>query len=140
GKIPPSPKSAHLKKFAVMLPCYKDDSVILRTAPEALNQTYPKEFFDVIVIADSIKPETIASLRKLPLKVIEVEFEQSTKAKSLNEAFRQLPEVYDYALVLDADNIMAPDFIEKINGVLDKTGAKAIQGHRVAKNLNTNFA
>ena len=140
GKIKKSPSSENYKKFAVLIPCYKDDFVILKTAADALKQTYPKAFYDVVVIADALKPETIIALKKLPLKVLEVSFELSTKAKSLNEAFRQLPEAYDYALILDADNLMAPDFIYKLNAVMDKTGAKAIQGHRVAANLNTNFA
>ena len=46
---------------------------------------------------------------------------------------------YDVALVLDADNIMAPDFLTKMNLAFDN-GYIAVQGHRVAKNMNTSFA
>jgi len=46
---------------------------------------------------------------------------------------------YDIALVLDADNIMATDFITKINEAFDN-GFEVVQGHRVAKNTNTAFA
>lgn len=140
GKIPSSPLDEAYRKFAVLMPSYKEDEVILKTAALALEQNYPKEFYDVVVIADSLQPDTVSRLKQMPLTVIEVKFDISTKAKSLNEAFRILPENYDYALVLDADNIMEKNFIRKLNGVLVKTGAKAIQGHRVAKNLNTNFA
>jgi cellulose synthase/poly-beta-1,6-N-acetylglucosamine synthase-like glycosyltransferase len=139
-KIPESPSTDICRKFAVFLPSYKEDGVILHTAKEALNQTYPKNGYDVIVIADSLKAATIEKLKQLPVKVIEVSFDISTKAKSLNKALELLPEIYHYALVLDADNIMAKDFIEKLNAVLVNTDSKAVQGHRVAKNLNTNFA
>jgi hypothetical protein len=38
------------------------------------------------------------------------------KAKALNITMAELPEnVYDVALILDADNVLARDFITKIN-------------------------
>jgi len=140
GKIKPMSPTGIYRKFAVLLPSYKEDEVILQSAKNALNQTYPKDRYDVVVIADSLKKETVEKLRGFPVTVIEVSFDVSTKAKSINSALQALPEIYDYALVLDADNIMDNDFIEKINAVFVRTGVGAIQGHRVAKNLNTNFA
>ena len=46
---------------------------------------------------------------------------------------------YDVAIVLDADNIMEPDFISKINKAFN-SGYMVVQGHRIAKNENTSFA
>lgn len=140
GKSKKVPATSIRKKFAVLIPSYKEDQVIIDSARQALSQTYDKQKYDVVVIADSLKPETVQTLRSLPIKVVEVSFEASTKAKSLNKALEVLPEEYDYAIVLDADNIMANDFIEKINDSFAFTGFKVIQGHRVAKNINTNFA
>jgi cellulose synthase/poly-beta-1,6-N-acetylglucosamine synthase-like glycosyltransferase len=141
GKVTPSPQNLPPGKFAVFIPSYKEDEVILSSARHAVNQNYPKDRFDIIVIADNLKQETIEQLKAIPVEVIEVKFEKSTKARSLNEAFRRVPENrYDYALILDADNIMASDFISRINGKLKASGVSAIQGHRVAKNHNTNFA
>jgi cellulose synthase/poly-beta-1,6-N-acetylglucosamine synthase-like glycosyltransferase len=140
GKTKSTPSSTSYRRFAVFIPSYKEDEVILNTAKEALKQTYPTEYFDVVVIADSLKPASIELLKAMPVKLVEVSFDLSTKAKSINEAFNVLPEIYDYVLILDADNIMAPDFIDKLNSRLVYTGVKAIQGHRVAKNLNTKFA
>lgn len=128
------------KKFAVFIPSYKADEVILNSAREALKQNYPKSLYNVFVIADSLKPTTVEQLRQIPVTVIEVKFEKSTKARSLNEAFRQVPEIYDYVLILDADNIMAPDFIARLNARLEYENVYAIQGHRIAKNLNSKFA
>jgi cellulose synthase/poly-beta-1,6-N-acetylglucosamine synthase-like glycosyltransferase len=128
-------------KFAVFIPSYKEDEVILNSVKDALKQDYPKHLYDVIVIADSLHESTINILHSMPVKVIEVSFDVSTKAKSLNAALNQLDEnQYDYALVLDADNIMKPDFLRKIHSVISVKGIGAVQGHRVAKNMNTNFA
>lgn len=127
------------RKTAVLIPGYKEDAVIIEVAKSALSQNYPKIYFDVVVIADSFRLETINELKKLPIKLIEVSFEKSTKAKALNSALEVLSDDYETALVLDADNIMEPDFINKINAAFS-TSSKVVQGHRVAKNLNTKFA
>ncbi len=126
-------------KFAVLIPGYKEDSVIIDVAKDATKQNYPSEKFDVVVIADSFKQQTLNELKKLPIRLIEVSFEKSTKAKALNKAMEILGDNYDAALVLDADNIMEPDFISKMNVAFNR-GYKAVQGHRVAKNTNTSFA
>ena len=134
-----SPKNVKFRKIAVFIPGYKEDEVIVSVAKDALNQDYPAESYDVIIIADSFHPETLAALRKLPIKIIEVVFEKSTKAKALNKAMEQLKDSYEIAVILDADNIMAVDFLKKINGVFDDN-CVAVQGHRTAKNMNTSLA
>lgn len=133
------PKTEKQRKYAVLIPGYKEDNVIIEVASDALKQNYPQELYDVVVIADSFKKETLEALNKLPIQVIEVSFDLSTKSKALNKAMAQLPEDYDVAVVLDADNLMEVDFLQKINIAFDN-GFIAVQGHRVAKNYNTTFA
>jgi cellulose synthase/poly-beta-1,6-N-acetylglucosamine synthase-like glycosyltransferase len=128
-----------IRKIAVLIPGYKEDDVIVEVATEALKQSYLADKFDVVIIADSFQPETLASLRQLPIKVIEVSFDKSTKSKALNKAMEQLSDFYDTAVILDADNVMAFDFLEKIN-IAFESEFKAVQGHRAAKNLNNGLA
>ncbi len=131
--------NTEVRKYAVMIPGYKEDQVIIEVAEDALKQDYPADKYDVIVIADSFKEETLKKLKKLPIQVIEVSFDLSTKSKALNVAMAQLPDIYDVAIVLDADNLMEVSFISKINDAFNK-GFMAVQGHRIAKNMNTRFA
>lgn len=131
--------ASRLRKVAVLIPGYKEDNVIVEVAEKALIQNYPTEKFDVVIIADSFQPETIANLKKLPIILIEVSFDKSTKSKALNKAMSILTTDYEIALILDADNVMAPDFVSKINDAFD-AGFTVVQGHRVAKNTNTSFA
>lgn len=128
-----------MKSIAVLIPGYKEDEVIFEVANLALLQEYPSNLFDVVIIADSFQPETISQLKKLPIKVIEVSFEKSTKSKALNAAMAELTREYDIAVVLDADNVMANDFLTKINAAFEY-GYIAVQGHRTAKNMNTSWA
>lgn len=127
------------RKMAIFIPGYKEDAVITEVAISALQQQYPMGMYDVVVIADSFKEETLQILRGLPVKLIEVQFDKSTKSKALNRAMETLKVPYDIAVVLDADNIMASDFLAKINAAFDK-GYIAVQGHRRAKNLNNSWA
>lgn len=127
------------RKFVILIPAYREDSVIVDTARDALLQEYPSDRFEVVVIADSLGPQTLSSLRDLSITLIEVSFDQSTKTKALNQAMSQLYGDYDLAVVLDADNIMARDFLSRINASF--TGdLVAIQGHRTARNLDTSLA
>jgi len=133
------PKSSNFAKIAVFLPGYKEDSIIFHVAKDALEQEYPSDKFDVIVIADSFGENALQALRTLPIKLKEVSFEKSTKAKSLNKVMADLPNVYDLAVVLDADNLMKSDFLSKINQAFQQ-GYMVMQGHRTAKNTDTAFA
>jgi len=127
-------------KIAVLIPGYKEDAVIIDTVEEVLRQDYPKEGFDIVVIADSFKKETLDILKVLKVLLIEVSFEVSTKAKALNQAMSLLPDNnYNLAVVLDADNIPEKDFLRIINDAFN-AGIFAIQCHRTAKNTNTSFA
>ncbi len=132
-------KVSKYRKFAVLIPGYKEDAVIVHVAKEALKQDYPEDKYEVIVIADSFKDETLAALRQLPIRVVEVVFEVSKKSKALNKCMEVIGDDYDIAFVLDADNIMKPGVLTKINAAFDR-GFTAVQGHRTAKNLNANFA
>ncbi len=128
-----------VRKFAVLIPGYKEDAVIVQVAKEATLQGYPKDKFEVIIIADTFKKETLEALRKLPVRIVEVVFEVSKKSKALNKCMEVIGDDYDVAFILDADNIMEKDVLTKINAAFDQ-GFYAVQGHRTAKNLNAAFA
>ena len=137
--IPNENKNVDLRRFCVFIPCYKGDDVIVDVAKKALEQSYHSNYYTIVVIADSLQPETLTILRKLPIQIIEVHFESSTKVKSLKEALKRLPDNFDYAIILDTDNIMASDFISRMNSVLS-TSARAVQGQRKPKNQNNSLA
>jgi cellulose synthase/poly-beta-1,6-N-acetylglucosamine synthase-like glycosyltransferase len=125
-------------RIGVFIPSYREDSVILDTAAHAITQSYPD--FTVIVIADQLAPETISVLKNMPIRLVQVQWEKSTKAKSLNAALSASPAgAFDLALILDADNLMAPGCLEKINHAF-QSGRRAIQCHRTAKNKNSAVA
>ena len=138
-KLKPPPAATAYSKFVIYICAYKEDEIILNSAAQALTIDYPKDKFHVCVIADSMQPETIQKLKTMPLQVVEVVFESSTKSKALHAAIAATHQDFDAAVVFDIDNIAAPDYLHQINNYLHN-GNRVIQGHRIAKNTETPVA
>lgn len=134
------PPQRQKKKFAILIPTYKEDEVIVRTVQEAATHDYPQECFDVFVAADQLREETVEQLRALRATVHVVQFETGSKARSLNFLLNAIREdQYDLAMILDGDNLMLPGCLEKANAAF-QNGFRAVQCHRMAKNKNNPLA
>ena len=122
------------KRFAVFIAAYREDAVILPTVHACLAQDYPDDRYDVVVISDHMRPETNAVLSSLPIKLLQVDFEKSTNTKSLQAALGYLDKAaYDIALVIDADNIIAPSYLSELNDAFSVSGVRVVQTHRIVK-------
>lgn len=136
----PKLKEGKAYSFGVLIPGYKEDRIIIETAEAALNHDYDKSLYRVAVLADQFQPNTIHRLRELGAEVLEVSFEHSTKAKSLNAGLEYLSSSPPEAIVvLDADNIITKGVLKQFSMSLN-AGFKAIQAHRTAKNTHTPFS
>ncbi len=138
--LPKSKKDATThKKIAVLFPTYQENEVIVESVKAALRHQYHGAF-EVVVIADGLKPATLVTLKALGAKVVEVFFEKSTKGKAMQFAMNQLEnDGFEIAVVLDVDNVMGDDCLNYINHAFVQ-GAKVVQTHRTAKNMDSSFA
>ena len=127
------------RSFLVIFPAYGEDIVILHTISSFLNQHYPQDKYSIVVVSDHMSEETNAKLSELPISLLQPQFERSSKAKALQFAFNNTKDNYDNIVILDADNVVKPDFLERLNHICDQ-GFTAIQCHRCAKNANNNIA
>ena len=137
-----SPRTKKQNRIVVLIPSYKQDDVIEQTVISILSQAYPQRMFDVVVISDHQEEMTNMRLAQYPITLLTPNFEESTKAKSLQYAILNLPEfkIYDIALILDADNIVEQDFLAKINEAFETAATKAVQMHRISRNRDTTAA
>lgn len=134
------PETTTQQRFIILIPAYKEDRVIHSCITSIACQTYPAEFYDVAVISDHMHPETNALLRRERITLIELKEEESSKAKALRIATYAITDKnYDYVIILDADNLIPPHYLQELNKVASQ-GIKAIQTHRKAKNMNTDTA
>ncbi len=125
--------------FLVIFPAYSEDSVILHSITEFTRQAYPTDKYSVVVVSDHMKAETNQQLSSLPITLLQPVFDKSSKAKALQYAIDNIHHTYDYVIILDADNIVRPDFLCRLNALCD-SGFTAIQCHRRAKNSDSKIA
>ena len=130
--------SNRMTKFLILYPAYNEDRVITHAVEQFLSQNYPKDYNTLVVISDHMQPETNDYLKKLPITLLTPTFEKSSKAKAMQYAISEVQGDFDNVVILDADNVVRPDFLSQLNilcSVYD-----AIQCHRCAKNANNDVA
>lgn len=125
--------------FLILYPAYQEDAVIQHSVRQFLEQNYPKDLFQVAVISDHMKDDTNLQLSQLPITLHILTFDKSSKARALQYAMQHTEKSYDYVVILDADNVVLPDFLKQLNASCQK-GYQAIQCHRCAKNSDNNIA
>lgn len=139
-RTPRFPEARTLRRFIVFFPAYKEDRVIASSVRSFLQQDYPRELFDIIVISDQMQPATNEDLRSLPIRLLTANYKDSSKAKALTMAVDSISdEHYDIVVIMDADNLTSPDFLAEVNRAFD-SGIKSVQAHRTGKNLNTDIS
>ena len=134
------------RRFLILFPAYNEDSVIVNSVDKFLYQEYPTDKYQVVVISDHMTDETNRQLGALPITLLTPVFEKSSKAKAMQYAINQVigdkeekDAGFDNVVVLDADNVVQPDFLHKLN-ILCNAGYEVIQCHRCAKNSNNDVA
>ena len=135
------------RRFLILFPAYHEDGVIINSVNKFLFQDYPTDKYRLVVISDHMTDETNALLRSFPITLLTPVFEKSSKAKAMQYAINHIEEMrdrheensFDNIVVLDADNVVQPDFLRKLN-ILCNAGYEAIQCHRCAKNSNNDVA
>lgn len=135
-------KSKHNRRFIVLIPSYKAGRLILETVNSVLGQTYSQRNFDIVVIADHQDELVNMRLAQLPITLLTPNFEHSSKLKSLQYAMLNLPQfkIYDAVILLNAGDIVEPEFLEQVNDAYESSGTKVIQTHRLARNRNVPIA
>lgn len=136
------PKAKNQNRFIVLIPAYKADKTVLNAVRSILSQTYPQRLFDVIVISDHQQEMTNMRLAQYTITLLTPNFEKSSKAKSLQYAILNLPEfkIYDIVVVLNANDIVEQEFLEKLNDAYETAGTKAVVTHQLPQNRDTSSA
>lgn len=125
--------------FAVIVAAHNEEQVIGQLVENLHVLHYPKELYDIFVIADNCKDKTAQIARESGAIVCErFNLEQRGKGYAMEWMFAKLFRMqrkYDAVVIFDADNLVHPDFLLEMNSRLCK-GEKVIQGYLDAKNPN----
>ena len=137
-----TPRTKTQNRFIVLIPSYKSGRSLEMTVKSILGQTYPMRLFDVTVIADHEDEMTLFHLAQQPITLLNPNFEKSSRTKSLQMAINNLPQfkIYDVAVILEAGDVIEPEFLEQMNDAYESAGTKAIQAHKISLNRDTTSA
>ncbi len=131
-------------KFAVIIPAHNEEKVIDKLIESVKNIDYPKDLYDIYVIADNCSDDTAQKVKNLKVNVYE-RFNDYKKGKgyALRYGFQRLGFIngssnYDAAVVFDADNLVKDNFLKAMNTRL-LNGEKIIQSYIDSKNPSDNW-
>lgn len=133
------------KRFLILVPAHNEEKVIGSLVENLLNLEYPKELYDVVVIADNCTDNTAEISRKLGAGVIE-HFSKPGELKgkpygikyALDVIGDDLTKKYDGVAFFDADNLVSINYLQEMNKHLLR-GDKLIQCYLDSKNPNDNW-
>lgn len=137
-------KEAKNNKFAVLISARNESAVIAHLLESINNQTYPKELVDIFVVADNCTDNTAEIARSCGANVYE-RFDKVNVGKgyALNFVLRKIKkdfgrDAYDGYFVFDADNVLAPNYIEEMNKTFSD-GYKILTSYRNSKNYGDSW-
>ena len=129
-------------RFMAIIPAHNEEKVVENLIASLQKQNYPKDLYDIYVIADNCTDKTAEVARKAGAIVYERFDEQhKTKGFALNWFLKQKIEEnapYDAFCIFDADNIVDENFIKNMNKKLCQ-GEEVVQGYRDIKNPTDNW-
>ena len=142
-KFAPAPQN---KKYGIVIAARNEELVIGNLVDSLYQQTYPKDKFQVFVVADNCDPDdhTAKIAREHGATVYERHCpEKARKGWALEYLFENIDKDYgiksfDGYLFFDADNIVSRDYLERMNEAF-ATGVDGVIGYRNSKNFEQNW-
>ena len=138
------PKASKKHKYAVLIAARNEERVIGNLIESISKQDYPRELFDIFVVADNCDDSTAKIARKKGAIVYErFNEENKTKGYALEFLVDNIEKdygikSYDGYFIFDADNLLKKDFISNMNDAFD-SGEKIITSFRNTKNFDDNW-
>lgn len=129
-------------RFMAIIPAHNEQAVVCNLINSLKKQNYPKELYDIYVIADNCTDAT-AKVAKEAGAIVYQRFDPEHKTKGyamqwfLDKKIKENAP-YDAFCVFDADNIVDENFLFEMNKKLCE-GETVVQGYRDIKNPTDNW-
>jgi cellulose synthase/poly-beta-1,6-N-acetylglucosamine synthase-like glycosyltransferase len=129
-----------LRRFAVLLPAYNEENTIRLAIESLLRLEYPRDRFDVYVVADHCTDKTVELARAAGVTVLEHAGPGLTagKGRALKWACARILALgrHDALCYFDSDSLAHPGFLKAMNAALG-CGHTALQARSLAKNTRS---
>lgn len=110
------------RRICVIIPARNESKTISPLFQSLIKQTYPDEFYDICVVVKEENDPTLVMAANIGAFVTVVK-NQSCKGDALDGFFKELPKErfmsYDAFVIVDADAILADDYLEELNNALE---------------------
>ncbi len=127
------------KRFAVLIAARNEEKVISSLIDSLKRQTYPSGLYDIFVIPNNCTDDTPRIAVQAGARILDIQMPVKTKGDVLKKALAVLQRSgYDGYVVFDADNVVSPNFLQRMNDALC-AGYQAAQGKRDSKNVKGNW-
>jgi len=140
----PKTYSKHEPQSIAVVICARNEEQVIGDLLDCLNkQNYPKDLVKIFVCADHCTDNTAGIVRDAGGIVYErSENNGIGKGYALRFLLRQIaedfPAGFDSYLFFDADNLVPPDFLQKMNDAL-RSGYDVVSSYRNSKNYGDSF-
>ncbi len=128
---------APCKRFALVIAAHNEELVIGHVIDSLVNQNYPRELYDIFVVADNCTDRTAVVARKHGALVYKrYDLEKTGKGHALEWIFKIIEGIgdqYDVISVFDADNLVSSNYLYEMNRQLCN-GHQVVQGYIDSKN------
>lgn len=138
-----APPPAPLRHYAVLICARNEQTVIGDLIQDLKAQTYTQTHLHIFVMADNCTDDT-AAIAKAAGAVVYTRFNKVNigKGYALQALLQQLktdyPDGFDGYFVFDADNLLAPDYVEQMHRTFSE-GHDIITSYRNSKNYGDNW-
>jgi cellulose synthase/poly-beta-1,6-N-acetylglucosamine synthase-like glycosyltransferase len=125
------------KTFALVVAAHNEERVVSQVIQSLQSLNYPRELYDIFVVADNCTDNTAAIAREQGALVYE-RFNKVKRGKGyalewIFDIIFKHEKHYDAIAIFDADNVVSPNFLTEMNKQFCK-GHKAVQGYIDTKN------
>jgi cellulose synthase/poly-beta-1,6-N-acetylglucosamine synthase-like glycosyltransferase len=137
------PKSINSKKvnrFAILVPAHNEELLISRLCKSLLEIKYPREFYEIFIIADNCSDRTVEICASFPVNVLQRNDPSHTgKGFAISWGLSQIPlEEFDAVFMVDADNVVDPLILVEVNKSVNR-GEQAIQCYNSVGNRHESW-
>ncbi|HEX6983576.1 MAG TPA: glycosyltransferase family 2 protein [Balneolaceae bacterium] len=123
-------KTDRQRKFAIVIPAHNEEKVIAKTLYSLGALVYPKNLYDLIVVADNCTDNTAKIAGNLGATVLErTNKEKRGKGYALRWGFDRIlqgDKKYDAVIVFDSDSLVSGNYLEVMNYYISQ-GSRVIQ-------------
>ncbi|HEU5378207.1 MAG TPA: glycosyltransferase family 2 protein [Ktedonobacteraceae bacterium] len=125
-------------RFALLIPAHNEAGILGGLLESLVALHYPQEKYDVYIVADNCDDTTAELARVHGLAQVYERFDQTMRGKGfalrwLLDRLASEQRIYDAYVILDADSVVDPAFLQAMNAGLAQ-GAQALQAHNTVLN------